>query len=259
MKLGRLVVLVVALGAGGLAAILAGKSRAPTPVVSQAPVPETVDVLVARSDVQAGRVLQPGDLEWKPWPVHYAPDSFIKRNQHPNATEQMVGYVAKSAIFALEPIREAKLMKGNGAGYMAGLLPVGMRAVSTEITPEAGAGGFILPNDRVDVILTRAEKDERGRESYRSQTVLADVRVLAIDQNADGKTDKRTAIGKIATLELSPSDAERLALARRLGTLSLTLRGLAETALGKPAGEEPTLLEAKKTVTIVRFGVASTN
>ena len=138
---------------------------------------------------------------------------------------------------------------------MAAIVPAGMRAVSTTITPETSAGGFILPNDRVDVLLTSAEKaPSGGGEYYRSRTILADVRVLAVDQNVEEKNGQKTAIGKIATLELLPQDAEKLALANRLGTISLALRSLSEVPTNKDAVSN---LNRNESITIVRFGQSS--
>ncbi len=251
MKIARLVVLGVALSAGGIAAILAGNSK-PPPAAPSAPVVQfdTTDVLVAKADIAIGQSLKAQDIEWQPWPTKYVSAQFIRKAGNANQIEQIVGSVPRVPFVAGEPIREAKLIKANGSGYMAAIIPAGMRAVSTEITPEAGAGGFILPNDRVDAILTSAEKSG-GSEFYKSRTILTDVRVLAIDQAIEEKAGQKTAMGKIATLELSPADAEKLSLARRIGNISLTLRSLAEKT--KESGQVSSL-DRQDTVTIVRFG-----
>lgn len=252
MKIARIAVLGIALGAGGIAAFLAGDSKPNHPPTSQGPVAQidTTDVLIAKSDIPIGKSLKPQDVEWQPWPTKYASAQFIRKTENANYADQIVGSVTRAPFVAGEPIRETKLIKANGSGYMAAVLPVGMRAVSTEITPEASAGGFILPNDRVDVILTSAEKSA-GSEYYRSRTILTDVRVLAIDQNVEEKAGQKTVMGKIATLELNPSDAEKLSLGRRLGSISLTLRSLAEKS-----GETDRVssLMRQDSITIVRFG-----
>jgi pilus assembly protein CpaB len=259
MKFSRIIVLGVALAAGGIAAYLAGNSKSPPPAQPQAQVEktDTIDVLIAKTDIAIGRALTAGDIEWQPWPAKYASAQFIRKPEHSTAAEQVLGLVTRAPFVAGEPIREAKLIKADGSGYMAAILAAGMRAVSTEITPEAGAGGFILPNDRVDVILTGAEKDARGKEFYKSQTILTDVRVLAIDQSVEEKSGKKTVIGKIATLELNPRDAEKLSLARRLGSISLTLRGLTENDRAASKAEDS--LGHQDNVTIIRFGQASAN
>ena len=129
-------------------------------------------------------------------------------------------------------MRESKLIKANGSGYMAAVLDKGMRAISTEISPETGAGGFILPNDRVDVILSRRDREAREGRRHRDRTPArrssSNIRVLAIDQTLGEKDGQKVVIGKTATLELTPRQAETLALSRQLGTLSLALRSLAD-------------------------------
>src|SRR5262249_6188548 len=153
MKPARIVVLVIALVAGGIAALLMGRSDSPVPVV-QAPVAarQTVDVLVAGSDINLGQSVTGNELRWQSWPVEAVNAYLIKRDARPDAINQLSGSIARSPFIAGEPIREARLIKGTGSGYMAAILPSGMRAVSTDVTPETGAAGFILPNDRVDVI-----------------------------------------------------------------------------------------------------------
>jgi pilus assembly protein CpaB len=128
-------------------------------------------------------------------------------------------------------LRESKLIKANGSGYMAAVLDKGMRAVSTEISPETGAGGFILPNDRVDVILSRRDREPEKAGAPKPTPATrswSNIRVLAIDQTLGEKDGQKVVIGKTATLELTPRQAETLALSRQLGTLSLTLRSLAD-------------------------------
>jgi len=98
-------------------------------------------------------------MVWQTWPAASASNTFIRRNERPDATTQVAGSIARAPFIAGEPIREPKLVKANGSGFMAAILPAGMRAISTEISPETGAGGFILPNDRVDVILSKREKN----------------------------------------------------------------------------------------------------
>jgi pilus assembly protein CpaB len=161
-----------------------------------------------------------------------------------------------------EPLRESKLINANGSGYMAAILPAGMRAVSTEISAETGAGGFILPNDRVDVLLTRRDKEaERltGIESVVAETLLSDVRVLAIDQNVEEKNGQRVVVGKTATLELLPRQAETLGMGRQQGTLSLALRSIADADPTKrPPGTPSEDAGVSNRVNMVRFGVTTT-
>jgi pilus assembly protein CpaB len=227
---------------------------APAPVVQL----DTVDVLVAKSDIGIGHSLSGGDLTWQQWPSASA-GSFIKRTDRPDAIEQLAGAVARAPIGAGEPVREARLIKAKGSGYMAAILPPGMRAISTEISVETGAGGFILPNDRVDVILSRRDREAEkasGIEAHISETILADVRVLAIDQTVEEKGGQRVVVGKTATLELTQRQAELLALSRHMGTLTLALRSLADsTSRGGPTDNQQS---TGGRTNMVRFGVTTT-
>ena len=229
MKTARLVVLGIAILAGGVAAYLASGSDTKS-VVAEAPPPlPTVDVLVAKSDIGLGQAVGADDMQWQTWPAATASNNFIRRTDRPDATAQIAGSIARYPFTAGEPIREVKLVKANGSGFMAAVLPGGMRAVSTEISPESGAGGFILPNDRVDVILSRREKNPDRTNSTDvviSEIVLSNIRVLAIDQAPREKDGQNSVVGKTATLELKPAQAELLARARQSGTISLALRSM---------------------------------
>ena len=187
----------------------------------------TVDVLVAKSDIGLGQSVGPDDVQWQTWPAATASNNFIRRTERPDASAQIAGSIARSPFIAGEPIREPKLVKANGSGFMAAVLPGGMRAVSTEISPETGAGGFILPNDRVDVILSRREKSG-DHDMVTSEIILGNIRVLAIDQAPREKDGQNSVVGKTATLELKPGQAEVLARARQTGTISLALRSLVD-------------------------------
>lgn len=229
MKTAQVVVLAVAVAAGGVAMYLASGS-APKPAMVAAPAQmKTTDVLVAKSDIGLGQSVKAEDLEWQSWPASTASASFIRQEDRANAVTQLTGSIARSPMMAGEPIRETKLVKSNGSGFMAAILPSGMRAISTEISPETGAGGFILPNDRVDVILTRRQKNpDGGKEIVSSEIILTNVRVLAIDQAIEEKNGQKVVVGKTATLELKPRQSESLARARQGGTLSLALRSLVD-------------------------------
>src|SRR5579859_3166768 len=238
MNSARIAVLAIALSAGGVAAYLAsGSDRA---VVAE-PTPQlpTVDVLVAKSDIALGQTVNPDDVQWQTWPAATASNNFIRRTDRPDATSQIAGSIARSPFIAGEPIREPKLVKANGSGFMAAVLPGGMRAVSTEISPETGAGGFILPNDRVDVILSRREKDSAGGgDLVISEIILSNIRVLAIDQAPREKDGQNSVVGKTTTLELKPEQTSTLAAARQTGTLSLALRSLVDANSNAPRSDE---------------------
>jgi pilus assembly protein CpaB len=244
MKPARLIVLFIAIAAGGVAALLAGRSdQAPPPPPAPVVQLETAEVLVANAEIGMGSAVSPQDLRWQTWPAAAAGPSFIKKSDRPDAINQLAGSIVRSPLSDGEPIREAKLIHANGSGYMAAILPTGMRAVSTDISPETGAGGFILPNDHVDVILTRRDRDAEqangGIETHVSETILTNVRVLAIDQTVEEKGGQRVVVGKTATLELTPRLAEKLMLAHQLGTMSLSLLSLVDAGKGQVADASP--------------------
>jgi pilus assembly protein CpaB len=253
MNPARIVVLIIALGAGGVAAYLAsGSDKAPSAPVAQL---QTVDVLVAKSDIGLGQAVTPGDVQWQTWPTATASNNFIRRNDRPEATKDVAGSIARSPFLAGEPIREPKLVKPNGSGFMAAILPTGMRAIS----PETGAGGFILPNDRVDVILSKREKnpDKSGApDIVNSEIILSNVRVLAIDQAPKEKDGQNNVVGKTVTLELKPEQAETLARARQTGTLALALRSIADLNMVENRTDDQASKRGDR-VNVVRYGIPS--
>ena len=260
MYTARIIVLIIALGAGSIAAYLASGSNnnKPTEVAPVAQLP-TVDVLIAKSDIGLGQTVKPEDLQWQTWPAATASNVFIRRSERPDATTQIVGEIARVPFIAGEPIREQKLVKADGSGFMAAILPTGMRAVSTEISPETGAGGFILPNDRVDVILSKREKnpDRTGpSDIVDSEIILTNIRVLAIDQAPKEKDGQTTVVGRTVTLELKPEQAETLARARQSGTLSLALRSIADVNIVESNADDRARRRSDS-VNVVRYGVST--
>jgi pilus assembly protein CpaB len=262
MKAARLIVLGVALAAGGVAAMLASGGRQPEPPKAPAPAPPplaTVDVLVAKSDLGVGQVVGTADVGWQTWPAASANSNFVRKTDRPDAIKDFVGAVVRTAVAAGEPIRDSKVVMAKGGGFMAAILPHGMRAISLDVAPDTGAGGFILPDDHVDVVLTRRDKAAEklsGVEKYISETILRNVRVLAVDQTVDEKDGQKVLIGKTATIELDPRQAETLALSHQLGTISLTLRSLLDSQSPTPEGGEAKE-EPRTTVNTVRYGVTT--
>ena len=257
MNNARVVVLAIAIGAGGIAAYLAsgfGEKPEPAEPVAQL---KTVDILVAKSDIGLGQSVKPDDMQWQTWPAATASSNFISRASKADAIKEITGSIARSPFIAGEPIREQKLVKADGSGFMAAILPAGFRAVSTEISPETGAGGFILPNDRVDVLLTKRDKspDGKGADVANSEIILTNIRVLAIDQAPKEKEGSSALVGRTVTLELKPDQTEMLARSRQSGTLSLALRSIADIkTVEKP--EEPAERRGEN-LNVVRYGVAS--
>jgi pilus assembly protein CpaB len=259
MNRARIVVLAIAVGAGGVAAYLvAGSDNKPQPAAPVAQL-QTVDVLVAKSDIGLGQTVNAEDMLWQTWPTASASSTFIRRNDRPDAVTQITGSIARAPFIAGEPIREVKLVKTNGSGFMAAILPTGMRAISTEISPETGAGGFILPNDRVDVLLTKREKAQEKNtpvDVIHSEVILTNIRVLAIDQAPKERDGQNSVVGKTVTLELKPEQTAVLAAARQAGTLSLALRSIADASAIDIRPED---LGAKRgeSINVVRYGISN--
>jgi pilus assembly protein CpaB len=251
MNVARIIVLAVAVVAGlGAALLIARPPEVKGPSVTKMEPAPTVEVLVAAADVPLGNKLAAGDLKWLAWPLGSLPDGVIRRQDAANGEAEFVGQIARARLFASEPIRREKLLKAD-SGYLSAVLPQGKRAVAitTDSRGANTAGGFILPNDRVDVI--RTTRDEGGQGSAASSEILvSNVRVLAIGQNIQEKDGNKVVVGETATLELDPKEAEAVTLAQKTGSLSLALRSLQDAGDNRPAVNDGEL-------TVVRYGVAT--
>lgn len=260
MKAARLVVLGVALAAGGVAAYLAsGHREAPPPAPPPPPPLATVDILVAKTDLGRGQLIGEGDVGWQTWPQASANSTFVNKAERPDAIKQFVGAVVRIPVATGEPIRDPAVVFAKGSGFLAAVLPKGMRAVSMEVSAENGAGGFVLPDDHVDVLLTRHDKAQEkitGVDRIVSDAILRNVRVLAIDQAVEEKAGQKVVVGRTATLELTPDQAETLQQARQLGTLSLALRSLVDSESSTPEGGESDS-DRRGPINTVRFGVST--
>ena len=272
MKPARIVVIcIAAVSAIGLALVVrAMGSSSNQPVApaaaAQVEVRPMAKVLVAAKDLEPGKRLIEGDLAWKDWPVDEVNPVFITDGSTPvpakpvaetttekasNAVESVakaatdmagpgaksdyIGSVVREPILAGEPIVARKIVRAGDSGYMAAYLEPGMRAMAIGVTVESAAGGFILPGDRVDVVLT-AETNRNGAvegatsSKFASGVVLQNIKVLAIDQSTRAGDDEQAVVGATATLEVQPQDAVLLAQAKSEGELSLSLRSYADTA-----------------------------
>src|SRR3984957_9385906 len=236
----QIVVLGVTVLAFGGAYILFNSGQAPPPqTVQVAPKIDTDEVLVAARDLPMGTQLSEADFTWQKWPMQALSELMIKKSEGPQAIEIAKGAVTRNSFLQGEPMRRDKLIKGPNSGFLSAILPSGMRAVAINIDSSGGstAGGFILPNDRVDVIRVYRDEEQtklRGLEVNTAQTILSNVRVLAIGQNIQEKNGEKTVVGTNATLELDPTQAELIILAQRTGggsgSLQLTLRSMLDAA-----------------------------
>ncbi len=258
----RIVLLVLALAAGGVAAWLAvsfvGGEAPPTFV--NAPAAPSQEVLVAASDLAQGDKLDAANLRWHAWPEDAVNAAFILRSVRPDAIETLSGTIVRYRFITSEPILEEKLASAE-ASFLSAILPSGMRAVALRVSAENTAGGFILPNDRVDVLHTVSRgQDGSGSGGAVTRTLLRNVRVLAIDQTTKEKTSDAV-VGKTATLELDPEQTEAITAAQAAGTLSLSLRSVADNdelqgvIFKEPKKlKEPAKLDTSRTVRIFRAG-----
>jgi pilus assembly protein CpaB len=259
MKNARLLVLVIALAAGAIAAFLVSRSRQPPRQSAAGPAIATVDVLTARTDLARGQMIQPSDIGWQMWPVASANKNFITKAARPDAARHFVGAIVRVSVAAGEPIYDPQVVFAKGSGFMAAILPKGMRAVAMDIAADSSAGGFVLPDDHVDVVLThhdKAAEKQTGIDRLVADTILRNVPVLAVDQAVEHKSGKKFAVGRTVTLEVTPPQAETLAAARQQGTLSLALRSLADSQSSIPLGGDGHHNRGNA-ISTVRFGVSA--
>ena len=256
MKPARIMLLIVALVAGGLAAFLVTRGgSAPEQVAStEQPEEAKTQILVARNPIGIGERLSAESVQWQDWPEGALRPEYVTISAMPDAPVTLTGAVVRFEFFPGEPIREAKLVRAD-QGYLSAVLAEGMRGVSVGVTAVSSAGGFVVPNDHVDVLLTP--------EGQPSKVILSNVRVLAIGQRlgelgtTGGQEDPNTPAttpvtftdATIATLELTPAQAETLVNASTVGDLSLTLRSVVD--FKKSTADA---LSSNQTVRLIRFG-----
>ena len=219
--------------------------NARSPIVVAAPAKKpVVSVLVAAADLPTGRFVQADDLRWQSWPDNSVSPNYVLQGS--GSIEDFADAVVRSPIGAGEPITEGRLVRPGERGFLAAVLNPGMRAAAVKIDATSGVAGFVFPGDRVDVVLTHSvgikgldpTKKDREVKRVASETILHDVRVLAIDQAINAEDGKPT-VAKTTTLEVTPKQAEMLTLIATMGRLSLSLRSLAqdgETAARKGSG-----------------------
>jgi len=230
MKRGQLLGVAIAgvCGLGAFFGVMSLVSTKPPQVIKEEVTTNTTQVLVAKNEIGLGQIVGPESFRWLDWPVNAVSSSYIQRSTRPNAIEELKNSVARAPMLAGEPVTAMKLVRAGEGSVLAAILPQGMRAISTRIKEETGVGRLILPNDRVDVILIRRMRGRSGGEDYVSDTLFRNIRVLAIGQLIEARDGKKLAEGNTATLELTPRQAEILALANSMGEISLSLRSIAD-------------------------------
>jgi pilus assembly protein CpaB len=262
-----LIVLVAAISAIGLAVVmqraLGGKpAAAPSAIAAPVAGRPMTQVLVAKRDLAIGARLTGEDVTWQAWPTEAVNAAFITNGAAlpkpegaekakavvTNAANDMIGGVdpskavegaiVRDPILTGEPITPRKIVRGGDGGYLSVVLSPGKRAMAVPVTSETAVGGFILPGDRVDVLQTRdalaPDADGGGGKVTIAETILQNVRVLALDQSTAAEKDAKSIVAATATIEVSPADAEALTRAKATGPVTLALR--AYTDLGGPSG-----------------------
>ncbi len=263
MAASRLIILSVAVaaagGAGYIAKNMAGAPQEVSVTAAPQPAIALAEVLVLSGDVPMGAAVD-GNLAWQAWPADAIDANFITRDAEADAIEKLKGSLARIAMFKGEPLRRSKLI-GEGQSFMSSILPSGKRAIATQIAADTSAGGFILPNDYVDVIMTRRGQATGGGENFITETILKNIRVLAIDQAIqEDEEGRKVKVGQTATLELTPQQSEIITVAQQMADrLTLALRSTAD-AQEKPDGEADYLVSGngrRGTVRLIKSGEVS--
>ncbi|MEQ9330344.1 Flp pilus assembly protein CpaB [Thalassobaculum sp.] len=199
---------------------------ASAPVIVKNP---TTRVLVAAADLPAGQILRAQHLQWADWPAEGVKDDFVRQGDEGDGFE---GAVVRSSLLAGEPVTDRRIARPGDRGFLAAMLTPGYRAVSVEVDAATGIAGLVFPGDRVDVVLTHViSQEDQGPRRRASETVLQNIRVLALDQRVDDQTGKPL-VAKTATLELTAKQVELVTVAAQLGRLSLSLCSLASAEDG---------------------------
>ena len=228
--------------AGGTAYLLRDYlSSQQAEIAAMKPKAPTVKVLVAAADMPVGTVVNANNTEWLEWPEGRVPEGFLARegDADPLAEISKEKHLARRSFSKGEPIVMARLYKTDAPGFLRGTLSPGMRAIAVRTSAEVGAAGFILPGDRIDLVLThgmfvealKGGADPRGTVGIKhaSETIMEDLRVLAIDQRTN-EFEGGAALGKTILLEATPKQVETINTAKSMGTLSLSLRSAEDGA-----------------------------
>src|SRR5271169_3622193 len=237
MRLRTLILFVIALILAGGTAILVRSWLAQQQSVAVAappsppPTPQK-SILVARAAIARGHIMKPSDLTARPWPVAEVTDDYVVAGT--GSEKSVVGAVAREPIEAGEPIIKTKIVVPGDRGFLAAVLQPGMRAVSVPVDATSDVSGFVFAGDRVDILITlpvpqdaaNGNGNGSGYQHKAAETVLHDVRVIAIDQRLDNK-DGQAVVARNVTFEVTPKQSENIAVAAEIGKLSLSLRSLA--------------------------------
>ncbi len=243
MRVRTLLLFLVALMLAGGTAMLVRSWLAQRPTVAEAgpivlPPAPPKSILVAHADINRGQILKPVDLAWQPWPEAGIGRSYIQAGV--KKPEDFAGWVARDPLVAGEPVTESKIVAPGGRGFLAAVLSPGMRAVSVPVTATSGISGLVFPGDQVDILISEVLPatglNGNGTQQKAAETVLHDVRVLAVDQRLENKTGEAPVPHNV-TFEVTPKQAEKIAVATEMGKLSLSLRSLATLSIEEASAD----------------------
>ena len=244
MNPARIAIIVVAVLAAVVLALVvhtAFKPKAPTVIehVDNSAGPPMTRVLAAKADLAVGDRLSVDNMVWQPWPTATLNAAYITDGSAPTPKPQGAAGAVNTAstavtdIAPIEPITAPKIVRGGDSGYMAVRLPSGMRAMSVPVSVENGAGGFIQPGDRIDVVSSHPDTAKNGGGGMVTEVVLSNVKVLAVDQHTDTPKAGTSMLGATLTLEVPVADVEAVARAKSAGgALVMALRSYADIGAG---------------------------
>jgi pilus assembly protein CpaB len=230
MDVRKLVLLVGALLIAGVTAFMARSMFAGgSAIATAAAAPEPVgnEVLVAAKPLPLGTLIAADMLVFQPWPKDMVEKAYFLKGETDPAT--LVGKVVRHTIIAGQPVTQGALVGPGENGFLAAALSPGMRAITVSVSDTSGVGGFVFPGDRVDLVLTQEIAGGEGQPLKTSETIVRNLRVLAVDQRVDD-TSTEAKVGRTATLEVTPKLVEKIAVAQTIGSLSLSLRSIADSA-----------------------------
>jgi pilus assembly protein CpaB len=252
MRARTLILFVIALSlAGGTAMLVRSFLAQKTAEVEAAPLARAAapqrSILVARGAIARGQILKPQDFSWQVWPEGGIDKNYIQAGTR--TTDAFSGWVARDPFAPGEPITEAKIVAPGSRGFLAAALAPGMRAVSVPVTATSGISGFVFPGDQVDILITHRTSGNAENSHEAAETVLHNVRVIAVDQKLDSKNGEPL-VAHTATLEVTPKQSEMIAVATEIGKLSLSLRSLATAPGDGPAPADGSAGDARGTYTL---------
>ena len=236
----KVILLVAALLIAAVTALMArsmfngASATQSTAAAAPAPVPAGPKVLVATKALPVGTIITADSVRYQPWPKELIEAAYFKEGDGGASIDSLVGTVVRNAVTAGQPLTQGSIVKPGDRGFLAAALGPGMRAVTVPVSALTGVAGFVFPGDRVDLVLTQNVEASAGPPLKVSETIVRNLRVLATDQRATPSVDDKgnTVVSeyKLVTIEATPRIAEKITVAQSIGTISLSLRSLADNA-----------------------------